>query len=133
MTSNPPVEVSMLRKILRILLVMLVVFLVVTLGAVLVVCFAFGVGKVLAHLLPFSIFEATLLALLGLVCFATLASKTVESLLTFRAPVEVSEEQFADDDDPEVPHTNTVFVVQPAPSPPTGDGPRRTRRPYRKN
>lgn len=137
MPTNPPASVSKPTKILLVLLVLLVsllVFVAASLGAVVVVCVAFAVGKVLVHLLPFTIFEATLLALLGLVVFATAVVKTIESFAKVPAPAEESEEEFADDDVPEAPTPKRVFVIQPAPSSaPTDAGPRRSRRPYRKN
>ena len=134
MTTNPPAPVSTPTKILRVFLMLLLVLVAASLGAVAVVCVAFALGKVLVYLLPFTIFEATLLALLGLVVFASAVSKAIESVGKVSVPVEESEEEFADDDEPEAPHTNTVYVVQSAPlSAPTDDGPRRSRRPYRKN
>ena len=134
MTTNPPAPVSTTTKILRVFLVLLLVVVAASLGAVAVVCVAFALGKVLLYLLPFTIFEATLLALLGLVVFATAVSRAIESISKISVPVEESEEEFADDDEPEAPHTNNVFLIQSAPSsPPTDDGPRRSRRPYRKN
>ena len=134
MPTNPPASVFTPTKILRVLLAFLLVFVAASLGAVVVVCVAFAVGKVLVHLLPFTSFEATLLALLGFVVFATAVAKSIESVVKVSASAQESEEEFADDDVPEAPPPERVFVIQPAPSSaPTDAGPRRTRRPYRKH
>ncbi len=140
MPPNPSAPVSLPGKILRILLVLSLVFVAASLGAGVVVFLAFAVGQVLVHLLPFTIFEATLLALLALVVFATAVTKIIESFLRLPRLVTPPEEDAYDEDDaedeaPEPPPaaTRTVFDVRPAPaSAPIDAAPRRVRRSFQK-
>lgn len=134
MPQNPSSPVSPLGKILRFLLVFLRIVVAASLGAVVVVFLAFAVGKVLVQLLPFTIFEATLLALLGLVVFATVVVKIIE--IVFKYPAILTPPE--DDSEDEAPETSptakgTVFEVQSVRSPaPIGTAPRRSRRPFLK-
>jgi len=98
----------------RVLLVLGVLGLVVSVGAVMLVCAAFGVGKPLVHLLPFSIFEATLLALLGLVIVVTAVVRVADTSLRLLgllpAPELTSIEAPEDDVDDDVPEAEPEVV-----------------------
>lgn len=108
MTPSNPGRASTGVSLLRLVLVMLAVFVAASLGAVVVVGLAFIVGKVLVHLLPFTIFEATLLALLGFVVFATAVARTLESILSVSGS-DTAEPAIDDEEPPEV--IRTVVAV----------------------
>ncbi len=63
------------------------------LGTALLVLMAFGVGKLLSYLLPLSVFEASLLSMLGMLALLAAAWRLIENLSRAIGPEPEEEDQ----------------------------------------